>query len=182
MSELNCGPDWTEASAHFSSPQHRVWLRRRLGMFGAPVGFILHNPSVAGEQRNDPTVLRCIGFANALGASDLIIVNAATGIATDADALSHMDDPIGAMADQALRVAADFCLLRGGILIAAHGAPKGKARTRRLMTERFNAIKRLGLPLHILRLTPSGWPEHPLYLPAALRPIPWNYAASRDGM
>ena len=168
-------PAWTEDGAHFSGPEHRVWLRRRLSMIGVPVGFILHNPSLADRERNDPTASRGIGFANAIGASDLIFVNAATGVATDADDLAAMDDPIGPMADEALRVAAEFCLSRGGMLIAAWGAPKGKARTKRLMAERFEAIKRLGFPLHALRVLASGHPGHPLYLPAALRPFVWNY-------
>lgn len=102
-------------------------------------------------------------------------MNAATGVATNADQLADMDDPIGPMADEALRVAAEFCLSRGGMLIAAWGAPKGKVRTRRLMDARFQEIARMGLPLHVLRLTSSGYPEHPLYLPASLRPVPWTY-------
>lgn len=169
-------PDWVEENAYFSDAQHRVWLRRRLGMFGEPLGFILHNPSVAGVVENDPTARRGMSFGASIGASDLIFVNAATGIATDADDLAMMDDPVGPMADEALRVAADFCLSRGGKLIAAWGTPKGKTATKRLMDARFRDILRLGLPLHVLRLTSSGYPEHPLYLPGALRPQPWEYA------
>ncbi|BBQ02946.1 hypothetical protein BSFA1_80740 (plasmid) [Burkholderia sp. SFA1] len=168
-------PNWVEEGAFFSDAEHRIWLRRRLGMFGVPVAFILHNPSTASFVENDPTVRRGIGFAASLGASDLIFVNAATGVATNADQLADMDDPIGPMADEALRVAAEFCLSRGGMLIAAWGAPKGKVRTRRLMEARFQEIARMGLPLHVLRLTSSGYPEHPLYLPASLRPVPWTY-------
>lgn len=167
-------PAWVEENAHFSDPHHRVWLRRRLGLFGVPVGFILHNPSTADKLDDDPTSRRGVGFALRLGASDLIFVNAATGIATDANALADMDDPIGTMADEALQVAADFCLSRGGMLIAAWGAPKGKAATRRLMDARFDAIRKLGLPLHALRVTASGYPEHLLYLPANLQPQPWS--------
>jgi hypothetical protein len=166
-------PDWTESGAHFSDEHHRVWLRRRLGMFGAPIGFILHNPSIAGESLDDPTARRGIGFARAIGASDLIFVNAATGIATDADDLAAMDDPIGPMADEAIHVCADFCLSRGGLLVAAWGAPKGRAGTKRMMARRFAQIKALGLPLHVMRLTASGYPEHLLYLPRDLRPTPW---------
>jgi hypothetical protein len=172
-------PAWVEEAAYFSGPKHRVWLRRRLSMHGVPVGFILHNPSIAGVDVDDPTVRRGIGFANSLGASDLIFVNAATGIATDADALANLDDPIGPMADEAIRIAAEFCQARGGVLIAAWGTPKGKATTRRLMERRFKAILALGLPLHALRVTKSGHPEHPLYLPGSLRPAP--YPPSQPG-
>jgi hypothetical protein len=111
-----------------------------------------------------------------MNASDMIFVNAATGIATNADDLASLVDPIGAMADEALRVAAQFVTERGGVIIAAWGAPKGKAATRRLMASRFAAIERLGLTLHALRVTATGHPEHPLYLPAALRPVLWRIA------
>ena len=167
-------PAWTEDTAHFPDPQHRVWLRRRLSMFGSPLAFILYNPSQAGHERNDATERRGIGFGQAVGASDLIFVNAFTGIATDADDLAAMDDPVGAMADVALEIAAEFCLSRGGTLVAAWGAPKGRAPTRRLAVERFDHILSLGLPLHVLRMTASGFPEHPLRLPADLRPVPWQ--------
>ncbi len=170
-------PDWIEKDAHFSSPQHRVWLRRRLGgLFsnGRPLVMILHNPSTAGAESDDPTSRHGIGFANTLGYSELVFVNAATGVATDADDLASMDDPIGPMADEALRVATEFCRQKGGVLVAAWGSAKGRAKTRLLMEERFAHIRQLGLPLHALRLTAKGAPEHPLYLPSHLVPFRWN--------
>ncbi|WP_232451995.1 DUF1643 domain-containing protein [Burkholderia ubonensis] len=121
-------PHWVEENAHFSGPSHRVWLRRRISMFGSPVGMILHNPSVAGADRDDPTARRGISFAAAMGASDLIFVNVATGIATDADDLAAMDDPIGPMADEALLVAAKFCLSQGGAVDRGVGRAKRQGR------------------------------------------------------
>ncbi len=172
-------PPWVEEDAHFADARHRVWLRRRLAMFGTPAVFILHNPSIADRDKNDPTLNRGVGFANAWGCSEVVFVNAATGVATDAGDLADMDDPIGTRcspsADEALQVAAEFCRRRGGIMVAAWGAPKGNNATRRLMAARFQAILALGLDLHVLRLTPSGHPEHPLYLPASLTPVPWAY-------
>jgi hypothetical protein len=170
-------PAWTEDSAYFPDPQHRVWLRRRLSMFGVPLVFVLYNPSKAGHERDDATARRGIGFANAVGASDLVFVNAFTGIATDADDLAAMDDPVGRLADHALEAAAEFARRRGGLMVAAWGAPKGRASTRRLALDRFGHILSLGLPLHVLRMTASGFPEHPLRLPADLRPVPWRGCA-----
>lgn len=140
------------------------------------MAFILHNPSIASDCRDDPTARRGAGFANALNSRTLIFVNAATGVATDANGLSDIPDPIGPCADYALRVAAHYVRSRGGVLIAAWGAPKGRVATRKLMLARFEAIKALRLPLHVMRLTGSGYPEHLLYLPGNLRPAPWNYA------
>lgn len=169
-------PTWTDLPAYFPDPQHRIWLRRRLSGSGPPVAFILHNPSTASAETEDPTSRRGISFANTMNASDMIFVNAATGIATDADNLATLADPIGSMADEALQVATQFVTERAGVIIAAWGAPKGKAATRRLMATRFAAIERLGLTLHALRVTATGHPEHPLYLPGSLRPVLWRLA------
>jgi hypothetical protein len=155
-------PVWTEENAHFSSRQERVWLSRRLSSVGAP-----HNASTATRQS---TAYRGSAFAHALGGSDLIIVGVATGMATDADALADLDDSIRPLA--VLRAAAELC--RGGALIAARSAPKGKARTRRLIRRRLQEI--LPLPLHILRLTGHGYPERQLCLPGDLWPWLWARA------
>lgn len=197
-------PDWTEKAAHFSDVNHRVWLRRRIeyhecaadcvtamnahGICPHAEGhrcdderprfvFIGYNPSIAGgmdDLADDPTSRRCISFARACGASDMVMVNLATQIATDPDDMMLMADPIGPMADEALRVAAAFCQPQGR-MIAAWGTPKGKTATKNLMQARMLAVKRMGFPLHYMRLTQSGFPEHPLYLPATLRPVAWDY-------
>lgn len=166
-------PAWAHKTAHFSDAQHRVWLRRRLEGKNGPAVFILHNPSTAGETLDDPTSRRGIQFANAWGCSDLVFVNAATGIATDAAGLADMEDPIGP-ADEVLDVAAKFCVRSGGVLVAAWGAPKGNHFTKGIMRRRFVDIAARGLPLHYLRLTKNGDPEHLLYLPSDLKPKPWH--------
>lgn len=83
------------------------------------------------------------------------------------------DDPVGP-ADEALDVAAKFCAQRNGVLVAAWGSPKGNVFTRGMMIRRFATIAERGLPLHYLRLTPKGYPEHLLYLPPGLTPKPWH--------
>ncbi len=47
-----------------------------------------------------------------------------------------------------------------------HGGYRGRAA----------AVRALLPPLHILRFTRAGHPAHPLYLPAHLRPQPWDQA------
>lgn len=151
--------------------RHRVWLRRNLrgGEF-KPLVMLLHNPSTADHMKNDPTASRGIGFGHALGCSDLIFANAATACATDARDLdpNHLNCEDS---EFALRSAARLALEGNGYLVAAWGAPKGKAATKRAMAARFEEIMGMGLPLSALRVTPTGWPEHPLYLPGTLRPV-----------
>jgi len=169
-------PPWVDHDVHFSDPQHRVWLRRKIGgTKRGPAIFILHNPSkAAGTGFEDPTSRRGISFATAWECSDLIFTNLATAIATDADDLALVDDPIGPEADVALRAAASIADEQDGRLIAAWGAPKGKASTKRLIQVRIDhVLGRLNLPLWAIRVTPSGYPEHPLYLPGGLTPQPY---------
>jgi hypothetical protein len=168
-------PPWVDDDVHFSDPQHRVWLRRKIGGTArGPAVFILHNPSIAGGTgMEDPTSRRGISFATAWECSDLIFVNMATGIATDADNLAAMADPIGSEADTALLAAAQIAEVQDGRLIAAWGAPKGKAATKRLIQARIDAVMSLKLPLWAIRVTSTGYPEHPLYLPGGLIPQPY---------
>lgn len=141
-------------------------------MFGVPIVFILHNPSLAGRDMEDPTSRRCIDFSKRLGGSDTVMVNAATGVATDAKDLARLADPIGRMADEAIAAGAEFARRGGGIIIAAWGCPKGTAPVRRLLAERFRQIRSMGLPLLALSVTAEGHPEHPLYLRKDLVPRP----------
>lgn len=167
-------PSWVDLPAYFPDPQHRVWLRRRLKGAGPPVAFILHNPSTAGAGMEDATSRRGIGFANAWGCSDLVFVNVATGIATDARDLDAIADPFR-MYLEAIRAAFDFVLPRGGKVVAAWGAPKGRTEVRRSIADRAAWVRYAHRgALNVLRLTPSGYPEHPLYLPRHLVPIPWE--------
>jgi hypothetical protein len=171
-------PAWTSKPAHFSDPQHRVWLKRTIDMFPSfPVGFILHNPSIASHDLEDPTSRKTNEFARRWGASEKVMVNAVTGIATDARDLASMADPIGPLADEAIVAAAEYCLDKGGFLIACWGRPKGNSWTMLIMEQRFKRILSLGLPLRYLRLTDSRYPEHPLYVPYSTPATPWQYEA-----
>lgn len=156
------------------APRHRVWLRRKLreGIF-KPAVFVLHNPSIAGREKNDPTATRGINFALSWGCTDLIFANASTQIATKANALDPADLNCP-WSDWALREAARLATEHDGYLVAAWGAPKGRAPVRRLIEARYAEMREmLGNRLQCLRVTASGYPEHPLYLPSTLTPEPY---------
>lgn len=155
--------------------QHRVWLRRKLRTGPLqPAVFVLHNPSVANHERNDPTATRGINFALSWGATDLIFVNVVTQVATKATALNP-DSLNCPWSDWALLEAARLAREHNGWLVAAWGAPKGKAATCRLIANRMAEVRSmLGDDLKTLRVSPHGWPEHPLYLPSELTPKDWT--------
>ncbi len=151
-----------ESSAVFSEFRtHRYALFRQWND-GDRVMFIGLNPSTADETLNDPTVRRCIGFAQAWGFGGLVMTNIFAYRATDPQVMKAQADPIGADNDAHLIRLASECRL----VIAAwgtHGDHIGRGAQVRSM-----------LPgLHALRITKGGHPAHPLYLPAALQPIVW---------
>ncbi len=128
--------------------------------------FIGLNPSTADETQDDPTVRRCIRYAQSWGYGALYMTNIFAFRATDPLVMKRFDDPVGPENDTALiRLAAD-----AGIVIAAwgvHGEHLGREKTVRHYLSFVNR-------LHVLKLTKGGHPCHPLYLKADLRPQPWD--------
>ena len=86
-----------------------------------PVLFVMLNPSTATELKPDPTVTRCMGFARALGASELLVANLFAFRATDRRELLAVEDPVGADNDRLMAaitacctgVAASWCPVHG---------------------------------------------------------------------
>lgn len=162
------------APANFSPDRaYRISLSRRISMLGdftvVSCGF---NPSTAAETLNDPTIGCEIALCRRIGAEVLVKVNILTACATEPDDLAAMVDPVGPEADAAIRAAIELCRTRGGIMLATWGAPKGRAATRRLAERRMREVAAMA-DWHVLRLTASGHPAHPLYLPGNLVPTPW---------
>jgi len=87
---------------------HRLYLWRRWGKAGPWVMFIGLNPSTADERLNDPTVRRCIGFAQKWGYSGMFMCNAYTLVSTDPKKL-NAEAPIVKEAQLAMRVIRNRC-------------------------------------------------------------------------
>jgi hypothetical protein len=130
-----------------------------------PIVFLMNNPSTADAFAPDPTVRRCIVFARDMGHSDLIVVNAHGWRSPEPDDLLKVDDPVGPWND----------LFLAGLpptapIIAAWGSHKAPVR------RAPEVIRVVGRQLLCLRVSEkSGMPEHPLYLPASLRPKPYEW-------
>lgn len=141
--------------------RYRYALWRKWGMGGTCM-FIGLNPSTADARLDDPTIRRCIGFARSWGYGGLIMTNLFAWRATDPRDMMDAEDPVGPDNDITLRTA----YRNATITIAAwgvHGTYGGRCNTVRSMLPR----------LHYLRMTKSGHPSHPLYLPACLQPGEW---------
>jgi len=130
--------------------------------------FVMLNPSTADETQDDPTIRRCVGYAKAWGYGGLAVVNLFALRSTDPRMLVGHPDPVGPLnlfhVGEAARMA--------GIVVCAWGAQRfARDQADRTLT----ALRYERPPLHCLRLTKDGHPSHPLYLPAALRPVPFGH-------
>lgn len=128
---------------------------------GAPLLFVMLNPSTADDHVDDPTIRRCIGFAKREGAPLLQVVNLYAYRATDPAALSRAPWPVGVGNDDVLESALAMKHVR---VVCAWGA---HPMARKAMP-RFARAHRLALspPLFCLGHTREGAPRHPLYVRA----------------
>lgn len=124
------------------------------------------NPSIADADIDDNTIRKCMAFAKSWGYDGIIVRNLFNLRATDPRELYKVKNPIGerSKADDLILSLFDDCQM----VIAAWGA-HGSLRDRD-----EEVIQLTGTRLHYLRLTKYLYPAHPLYLPASLKPVPWE--------
>jgi hypothetical protein len=127
--------------------------------------FIGLNPSTADENLDDPTIRRCVAYAQSWGYSGLSMLNLFAFRATKPADMMQAEDPVGPENDQLLQSWSKIA----SVVIAAWGN-HGSFRNR---DAHVSAL----IPcLHVLRCNKDGSPAHPLYLPKTLAPRPWNDA------
>lgn len=128
--------------------------------------FIGLNPSTADETKDDPTVRRCIGFAQRWGYGGLTMTNIFAYRSTDPHRMKEFHDPVG----PGNNVSLISCAADAGVVVAAwgvHGQHKDRERFVYNMLQGFVQLKCLGQ-------TKDGHPKHPLYLRADLEPVPFK--------
>lgn len=136
---------------------------------GAPVCFVMLNPSTADGEVDDATVRRCMGFAKSWGHGGLVIVNLFAFRATQPREMLAARDAVGMKNDAFIREAAD----RSALIVAAWGTNDGEAsRVGRRAGAVQAMLERDGHTLDCLRHTKGGHPAHPVRLPNGLTPIP----------
>lgn len=121
------------------------------------------NPSVADACFDDPTVRRCIRFAKDWGFDRLLIANLFAYRSTDPSVLLEVDDPIGPSNDRILKETIE----EADCVVAAWGARGG-------LLDRDQFILGMLDDVYCIGLTASGMPRHPLYMPAASKPMPMS--------
>ena len=126
--------------------------------------WVMLNPSTADASMDDPTIRRCVSFAQSWGFCGLTVVNLFALRATDPRELARVDDPIGPDNNEVIaRAAHEHLFVCAGW--GAHGSYLGRS------AEVIDIITRRRSVIHCLGTTKSGEPRHPLYLPKRLAPI-----------
>jgi hypothetical protein len=142
------------------------------------VAFMLHNPSCAGEENNDPTARRGIGFAARWGGGRLIFVNPFAGIATKPKDLWLMNDPIGPDNMRHIATVATDVARSGGFFVFAWGAinpPKAlRTRVRQQLWNVEDTVQKYCSDIRCFGRTMHNDPKHPLYLSNDSFLQPWN--------
>lgn len=122
--------------------------------------FIGLNPSTADEKENDPTITRCIDFAQSWGYGGLCMANLFAFRSTNPAGMIATSNPVGAENNEWLtKLAKD-----AGVVVAAWGND-GSHLSRSL------EVIQLLPNLHCLKMNKSGEPAHPLYLKSDLKPV-----------
>ncbi len=150
---------------------YRYSLTRRWDSGSGSVCWIMLNPSTADERVLDPTIRRCVQFSRSWGYDGLEVVNAFAYRSTDPKKMfAFTGDIIGRDNDEAIFIAME----RNQLCIAAWGANIAKRPGRE------DAIIGLacdaGASLMALKISSTGRPYHPLYLPGDLTPIEYRKA------
>ena len=147
--------------------RHRLYLWRRWNKDGPWVMFIGLNPSTADERLNDPTVRRCIGFAQRWGYGGMFMCNLFTLVSTNPAVVSAEPKPVELGTDLAMRVIRG----RSKVAVAAWGNLVSKVRGGE---GRVMRLVRDLAPLSCLGITKAGHPRHPLYLPYSAELTMWE--------
>ena len=154
------------AAVFSADGRYRYLLTRRTGFDERVANFIMLNPSTADAVKNDPTVRRCIGFANAWDFGWLHVTNLSPFRATHPRDLRKAGPEPEDVWDENLRT----ILETGGqsdLVVAAwgvHGEAEGRAE------KVLAALWEASQEVHCLGTTKEGQPLHPLYLAAATEP------------
>jgi hypothetical protein len=131
------------------------------------LNFLMLNPSTATETKDDPTVHRCRMWAWHWGYGGLVVTNIYAYRATDPRRLWKVADPVGPENDTNILLAAkaaEHVVCAWGV----HGERNDRSKTVRTLLK--------DVSLYAMRITGSGEPMHPLYLPGSATPQPYGEA------
>ena len=149
---------------------YRFRLTRRWDRSRPTTVWVLLNPSKADAVVPDPTLDRCIAFARKWGFGGVELLNLFPFRATEPKGLvtAHRRG-----VDVACRAQRDAYI--ASTLLEAGVAPIAGWGAHPMAGPEQHTVLKLARRWMALRLTKSGAPGHPLYLPGYLEPVEWAY-------
>jgi hypothetical protein len=158
--------DGVESGAIFDvNGMYRYSLWRVWSAYHPRIVFILLNPSTADEEKNDPTIRRCIGFARAWNFGSVEVVNLFAYRATDYRELLKANDPIGDDNNRFLIQAVERC---STVVLGWGSRGTLLGRDRKVLS--LLADKK---DVFCLGITKNGQPRHPLYVKGNTSLVPY---------
>ena len=143
--------------------KYRYGLSRTWNGKKKTILFIGLNPSTANEKIDDPTIRRCINYAQNWGYGSLLMVNLFAYRATMPSELKNVKNPIGN--DNDLHI---LELSKKADLTVAAWGNEG------FLLNRDKVVKKLIPNLMCLKINKSGQPAHPLYQKKDLKLIKYS--------
>lgn len=137
---------------------YRYRLDREWNNNLSKIAFIMLNPSIADADIDDPTIRRCISFAEKLGHGGLVVGNLFALRSTSPKNLYNHVDPVGIGNDIHL-ISIARSVERVVCAWGTHGKFMHRDNTVREILKTFR-------PLNALKITADGSPGHPLYIPS----------------
>lgn len=150
-----------------STREYRYVLVRRWNDNKPNIAFLMLNPSIADENKDDPTIRRVIRYAKDWGYGMVFILNLFAYRSTDPAQLKKTPDPVGLDNDHYI----NYISHNVAYIIAGWGT-KGN-----YLNRATNVIRRLSPThkLYCLQETKEGHPQHPLYVKSDVVPQPYGW-------
>ncbi len=148
----------------------REWSSPMFARSRGTVNFIMLNPSVADDQSDDPTIRKCIGFADRWGYAALVVTNLIPIISTDPWKL-----PPWHGVDSENRAYLLDCARKADLVTVAWGSVPGSLAKQIALAEHIYLLRHsTAVKFHCIGWTRKGDPLHPSRAPYTDRPIVWN--------
>jgi len=127
------------------------------------------NPSIADEQKLDPTLTRFMGFAKAWGCTRMAVLNLFALVSTDPKGMAEVADPVGPDNDATIRMTLEGDVSTDTIVVAAWGAHPTAAKRAAEVMSMLPAVR-----WQCFGKKQDGSPKHPLYLPGATQLVTYG--------
>jgi hypothetical protein len=127
------------------------------------VMFMMCNPSTADAQIDDPTIRRCIGFAESWGFGGLYVGNLFAFRSKNPKDLLNTAHPVGEYNAQHIYQMLEKC----SMIVTAWGNAK---IVYKIVKKNPNYKPLNGIKAYYIDLSKDGTPKHPLYLKGDLEP------------